>query len=139
MSRPTARRVGLPFRKNTNDGVLVYEHALTGQGGRVTAPIMSDLHAGVTIASPRLIHAERESLTAVLLTMMLARGRRWYRLYSVYETWQSSEHDSNFGVISASWPMSIVVIKRRFLSCSVNRSYIRVLANSVVFNKSADH
>ena len=63
LSRPTARRVGLPFWKNTNDGVLVYEHALTRQGGGVTAPIISDLHAGVMIASPRLIHAERDSLT----------------------------------------------------------------------------
>ena len=35
-----------------------------------------------------------------------------------------------FGAISASWPMNIVVIKRYFLSCSVNRSYIRVLANN---------
>ena len=35
----------------------------------VEAPTMRDLHAGVTIASPRVIHAKHNSLTVIVLTL----------------------------------------------------------------------
>ena len=38
--------MGLHLWYNTNNGVLVHGHILRGQGAVVTAPVMSDMHAG---------------------------------------------------------------------------------------------